>query len=284
MAASSSESAKVSLKLLIDTKSKKVLFAEANKEFVDFLFHNLSLPIGTVIMLLKKNSMVGSLGNLYESIENLSGTYMQPKQSKDVVLNPNVPNYGTRCPLLLFDGDVSIQQQYTIPPTCSMSEVRCKQPFLYPKVKPKLLFHQRIKKTVSPEGPPDSTNDVSMNKEFYKCCSSHAYVADDPSVLCPECYAVMNTKVTYVAGHGSVKESEEVGGFVKGVVTYMVMDDLVVSPMSTISTIATLNTFNVKEVGALEEKVVFLELNEGLKLLKASLQCKNVLTIVFLMS
>ncbi|KAL7612601.1 hypothetical protein Lser_V15G08701 [Lactuca serriola] len=54
----SSSSSEVSLKLLIDTKAKKVLFAEANKQFVDFLFHVLSLPIGTVIKLLNKTSMV----------------------------------------------------------------------------------------------------------------------------------------------------------------------------------------------------------------------------------
>ncbi|GJV97552.1 kinase-like domain, phloem protein 2-like protein [Tanacetum coccineum] len=56
MIASSSDSTKVTLKLLIDTKSKEVLFAEANKEFVDFLFNILSLPVSTVIKLLRKNS------------------------------------------------------------------------------------------------------------------------------------------------------------------------------------------------------------------------------------
>ncbi|KAL6575810.1 hypothetical protein OROHE_000791 [Orobanche hederae] len=61
----------VSLRLLIDTQAKKVLFAEARKDFVDFLFHILSLPIGTIIDLLREQEMVGSLENLYESIENL---------------------------------------------------------------------------------------------------------------------------------------------------------------------------------------------------------------------
>lgn len=51
-------------------------------------------------------------------------------------------------------------------------------------------------------------------------------------------------------------------GFVKGVVTYMVMDDLEVKPMSTISSITVLNKFNVKDVGALQEKTVSLGLNE----------------------
>ncbi|KAM4094087.1 hypothetical protein ACJW30_06G169300 [Castanea mollissima] len=72
------------------------------------------------------------------------------------------------------------------------------------------------------------------------------------------------------------------GGYVKGVVTYMIMDDLEVKPMSTISSITLLNKFNVKQLGDLEEKVVELGMEEGVKLLKASLRSKNVLTDVFL--
>lgn len=75
--------AKVSLRLLIDTSSNKVLFAEAGKDFVDFLFNLFALPLGAVIRLLTKNRMVGSLGNIYESIENLSETYLQPNQNKN---------------------------------------------------------------------------------------------------------------------------------------------------------------------------------------------------------
>ncbi|TQE04871.1 hypothetical protein C1H46_009474 [Malus baccata] len=60
------------------------------------------------------------------------------------------------------------------------------------------------------------------------------------------------------------------------------MDNLGVRPMSTISSIAVLNRFNIKEVGALEEKVVNLGIEEGFKLLKASLETNTVLTNVFL--
>ncbi|ONI25079.1 hypothetical protein PRUPE_2G279000 [Prunus persica] len=45
-------SASVSLKILIDTKSHKVLFAEASKEVVDFLFSFLSLHVATITRLL----------------------------------------------------------------------------------------------------------------------------------------------------------------------------------------------------------------------------------------
>ncbi|CAL2249980.1 unnamed protein product [Prunus armeniaca] len=43
-----------------------------------------------------------------------------------------------------------------------------------------------------------------------------------------------------------------------------------------------LSKFNVKEVGTLEERIVHLGMDEGLKLLKASLESNAVLTNVFL--
>ncbi|MBA0725703.1 hypothetical protein Golax_022267, partial [Gossypium laxum] len=51
------------------------------------------------------------------------------------------------------------------------------------------------------------------------------------------------------------------GGYVKGVITYTIMDDLAVTPMSTISSIAMLSKFNVKQVDALEEKMVDVGIN-----------------------
>lgn len=44
----------VSLKLLVESMSQRVLFAEAGKDFVDFLYNILSFPVGTVIWLLRK--------------------------------------------------------------------------------------------------------------------------------------------------------------------------------------------------------------------------------------
>ncbi|KAI8539929.1 hypothetical protein RHMOL_Rhmol09G0220900 [Rhododendron molle] len=173
MASSSSSSSKevITLKLLVDTTNNRVLFAEAGKDFIDFLFTLLSLPVGTVVRLLTAKSMVGCLGKLYDSVENLSDTYMQPNLSKEVLLKPKVVSTG-------LSGE---------------------------------------------------------------------------------------------------------GGYVKGgVVTYMVMDDLVVIPMSTISGIALLSKFNVTNVASLEEKVVSFGMDEGLKLLKATLHSKMVLTSVFL--
>ena len=78
----------LSLKLVIDTESRRVLCAEAGKKFVDFLFKILALPIGTFVPLLNQE-MVGGLGNIYDSIQNLSTTYFEPNV-KDSLLTPKV--------------------------------------------------------------------------------------------------------------------------------------------------------------------------------------------------
>ncbi|KAH1045739.1 hypothetical protein J1N35_036523 [Gossypium stocksii] len=60
------------------------------------------------------------------------------------------------------------------------------------------------------------------------------------------------------------------------------MDDLVVRPMSAKSIITLLNHLNIKDTGDLEEKVITVGANEGVELLRASMQTKTVLTAVFL--
>ncbi|KAG9135891.1 hypothetical protein Leryth_002597 [Lithospermum erythrorhizon] len=223
----------VKLKLLVDTKSKKVMFAEAGKDCVDFLFYVLSLPISTVIRLLNKKGMVGCISNLYESIENLDQTYLQPNQNKDMILKPKLPFSSASFPLFsLTDGS-------------------------------------------------------SFQKSFYRCGCSYRgnYVANDSRAVCPSCRCTMCTAVTYVAAEVVATEKSgqsEGGGVVTEVVTFMVMDNLEIKPMSTISSITLLNQFNVTEVGALQEKTVTLTMEKALKILELSLKSNTILTSVFL--
>ncbi|KAF7132394.1 hypothetical protein RHSIM_Rhsim09G0162400 [Rhododendron simsii] len=235
MATTTTKAKKVSVKLLVDTKSKRVLFAEAEKDFVDFLFHLLHLPIGTVARLLAKQPLVGSLGNLYESVENLSETHFQSNQTtKDSLLKPKVvPSSAIQVPLLSLYG--AEKMIYTCPDNGTL-------------------------------------NFNSYDK--YNPTHFHPYVAAHASsASCPICRKTLSKVMQYVAAAGE-------GGFVKGKVTFMVMDDLVVTPMSKISSITVLSKLNVKDVGALEEMVVDFGMAEGLNLLKASLNTKKVLTSV----
>ncbi|XP_024315231.1 uncharacterized protein LOC100827759 [Brachypodium distachyon] len=102
----------------------------------------------------------------------------------------------------------------------------------------------------------------------------------------PSCGQQMSMELKLVPAAGARSQpvlQQQLGkGFVQGIVTYTVMDDLKVAPMSSISGITLLNTFGVTDLSALQEKTVQLGYNEGLEILKASLQSKTVLTDVFL--
>ncbi|CAL5210257.1 unnamed protein product [Lathyrus oleraceus] len=238
----SSSSTKVSMKLLIDTKNQKVLFAEASKSVVDFLFNLLCLPIGTVVKLLSANGMVGSLGNLYQSVENLNQNYMLPDQTKDILLNPRAQSSSTDISGFLTQNDAKddheeVTKLYMCPNKCYFQ--------------------------------------VTSNNKIF-CSSQPGYGGCGDYMSC-EVTRVGDKKVAEKKVSTNIKS-----GFVKDVVTFMVMDDLVIEPMSTISSITLLNKFNVKEIGTLQEKNVEMGMDEGIKLLKASLQSKMVLTSVFI--
>ncbi|XP_044946605.1 uncharacterized protein LOC123395643 [Hordeum vulgare subsp. vulgare] len=101
-------STKICLKLLVDTKSNKVLFAEAGKEFVDFVFNLLTLPIGAVAKFISiavegrkagfgnKELFAGtkhataSIGRLYGSASAMDASHMQPHVDKSELLQPKV--------------------------------------------------------------------------------------------------------------------------------------------------------------------------------------------------
>ena len=104
----------LSLKLLVDTMANKVLFAEAGKDFVDFLFHILSLKSGTIIKLVGAKDMVGCLGDLHKSIKALNTHYMQSNVTKELVLQPKAP---VPLPALLKDSwdssDTGARKVYT---------------------------------------------------------------------------------------------------------------------------------------------------------------------------
>jgi Protein of unknown function (DUF674) len=80
---------KLSLKLLIDNESKKVLYAEAGKDVVDFLFGLLALPLGKVSSLLSGKEMVGSIAALRNSLEKLDMSYVVSSQMKTALLGPS---------------------------------------------------------------------------------------------------------------------------------------------------------------------------------------------------
>jgi len=91
-------------------------------------------------------------------------------------------------------------------------------------------------------------------------------MTDVSGTVCPNCSNRMQAATNFVSpSSGQQAQNASTGGakgFVQGVVTYTVLDDLTVTPMSTISGITLLNTFAVKDLGDLHETTVQLGYNE----------------------
>ncbi|KAM0854352.1 hypothetical protein ACQ4PT_050479 [Festuca glaucescens] len=236
MATISTTSTALSMKLLVDTRAQRVLFAEASKDVVDFLFSLLALPVGTAVKLLGKESMVGCLGSLYGSVEKLDGAYVQPGAAKDALLHPTVlsPAVSTKSSLLGL-------------PAAALSPGA---------IKPKMFY--RCNRGCNPVG----------FGAHSTCPSCRGYITDTYATECPSCGSQMTTKLTLVPAESEDQVVAQAAavvsgkGFVQGIVTYTVMDDLAVAPMSSISSITLLNTFDVKDIGALQEKTVQLGYKE----------------------
>ncbi|KAE8800136.1 hypothetical protein D1007_24429 [Hordeum vulgare] len=174
----------MTMKLLVDTKAQRVVYAEAGKDVVDFLFSLLTLPLGTVASLLTPGSMFGSVGNLHASVGNLDDSYMCRDDAKAALRTP------------------------------------------------------AGRKLLQP-APAES-------------------------------------------GDGGVAPRAAAPGFVQGVVTYTVRDDLKVAPASAVSGVTLLKSLGINDVGSLQEKTVQLGHAEGLGILRASLRSRTVLTDVFM--
>ena len=110
----------VSLKLFVDKKKRRVLFAEADNKFVDFLLSIFTLPVGVVTRLLKDGGgVVGCLPSLYQSIKNLSVTYIKQEKNKLFLLEPKLVMPGAELPLLLPNVASTFSQLYRCPNTGS---------------------------------------------------------------------------------------------------------------------------------------------------------------------
>nr|DAD37215.1 TPA_asm: hypothetical protein HUJ06_007856 [Nelumbo nucifera] len=248
----------INLKLLVDMNTNKVLFAEAGKELVDFVFHLLSLPMGSIMrLLIPLSSSNGCFGNLYNSVDNLHEMYIQANTDKALLLQPEIASSTSSG----FGQEIVLLQP--------QSGIRANP---LPKLK------------------------------FYRCPRTCGTVTNVMFTRCT-CGYEMSSEMQLI--EPAVAATPTRRGYVKEVVTYMITDDLEISPISTVSTIALLSKFGINGIDALEEMVVELGRDEvarnlytrpplslslsqgcfgfvqGLALLRASLQPKSVLTKVF---
>ncbi|KAL5201141.1 hypothetical protein ABZP36_035495 [Zizania latifolia] len=234
------------LKLLLDKRSKRVLYAEAQKEAVDFLIGLLRVPAGLAARVLAKHDAAapGSLGKLYAGARALDDAFfVSASPNRDAMLSPALPSAALR-----------------------------------------LLGESLLR------APPAAKRFFRCNAYTMPCRNNPTNVTDVSGLPCPSCRQPMNVEMRWSPGDAQGKLAETLaqeaageggGGYVKEVVTYLVMDDLTIEPMSTISAVMLLKKFDVKDCSALDEMTVALGPAECVKLLKASLDSSTALTDVF---
>ncbi|XP_021721060.1 uncharacterized protein LOC110688605 [Chenopodium quinoa] len=173
----------ITLKLLVNKESKKVVYAEAGKEFVDFLLGLMDLPLGSILRILSSLS----LGKIYESAKSIEGSISRNMKSVNLSLTLNIP------PIL-------------------------------------------------------SSRSSSSNINY---------------------------------SYSSSQQTDEVDGYVKGAVAYMVMDDLTITP-SSISSINLFKTHGIKDMCTLQEMIVQVHAEKALNLVRAAFGSSTVLTDIFI--
>lgn len=105
-----SNSKKMILKIMFEKSSKKLLFAEAEEDFVEFLFSLLIIPLGMVEWLLGCNTGLNNIDNLYRSIADhvIDDKYLKGVHAKNSLMKPKVnSDYSKSCFLLFSEGSSS---------------------------------------------------------------------------------------------------------------------------------------------------------------------------------
>jgi len=81
---------------MVNKSNNKIVLAEADGDFVDFLFSFLTTPLGSILNLTNGKFPLGSIGNLYRSVKRLDPSWFKGS-SKESLLNLRVaPHFGCK--------------------------------------------------------------------------------------------------------------------------------------------------------------------------------------------
>ncbi|KAM1753653.1 hypothetical protein ACFX1X_006235 [Malus domestica] len=81
---------KISLKVLMNNLTNKVIFAEGDSDFIDVLLSFLTIPLGKIVRLSNRSQplRIGCMDNLYGSVENLDLQHFRTAECRDMLLHP----------------------------------------------------------------------------------------------------------------------------------------------------------------------------------------------------
>ncbi|WOG95780.1 hypothetical protein DCAR_0415108 [Daucus carota subsp. sativus] len=258
--------APLSLKLVIDNSTEKVICAEAEKDFVDFLFGLLRTPLGSLIRDLAKEGMCQSwsLSKVYLSVTKLGDEYLQTEQTKQTLLNPNMPPSNTK----------------GAPPFSTSSSSFGTTPGSFGTIPPN-LFESAFGSGSGSFG----CGSGSFGSSPSSFGSGSGSFGSSPSSFgpSPSSFGTSPGSFDFSGLFRAPRNDDrkEVNGYVKGSVTYMISDDLTVKPKPGISCVRFLKSLGVKDMDTVEEKIVKIDAKKALQLVKTSFESSTVLTDVF---
>ena len=100
---------KITLKLLQDKITEKILYTEAGDDFVDVLLSFLTFPLGSIVKLLNKQSSLSCVDNLYNSVDFLAaaGDYFKSGDCKNMLLAPKLyPHFNCSNQVLRIEANI----------------------------------------------------------------------------------------------------------------------------------------------------------------------------------
>jgi hypothetical protein len=233
----------MAIKLMVNKRSGKIMYAEAGKDFVDLLFSFLVMPTGAIAKQAlvskdnkeKDDTKVCCITNLYKSVESLSASLM--KGDKAVLLDPKVVS-------TTYTNDI----------------LRIESP--------------------SSATPPKYYACSNAGSYYSGGCytSTHNLSTQSGTVMC-SCGSWLNREVQLV---DKAPVPVLPSGFVKKGANFVITDDFNIIPVNSTDTIIQLWTkLDVREPTELEERNATVGPNEVLGLLKAALVSNTALNDVF---
>ncbi|KAL3635473.1 hypothetical protein CASFOL_020020 [Castilleja foliolosa] len=208
-------SKKIVLKVVVQKSTNKLLFAQAEENFIDFLFSLLTIPLGGAEFLMDGSTSFTNIDNLYRSVANLIDAKYFKSNAKIRLTKPKLAQGYRPIP------------RYRIFP----------------------LEEEKTRKVYFYEGERSKGDSMSFSSR-----SGGSFI-----------------EVLFL---NSLKEQ---GSYVKGPGTYMVRDDLSVTPLCMTSYLSNLNALKIP-FSDVTEMEVEIGLQEGLSILNASLVSKSALS------
>ncbi|CAL4965331.1 unnamed protein product [Urochloa decumbens] len=292
--------APATMKLFVDRGSQRVVFAEAGKDVVDFLFGLLAMPLGAADRLLAAagddgGGALGSIANVYASVEKMDAACVQSAAARDtLLLDPATPPPPPRPSSPSAAADSSDTYRFIYDGSrISFSEPTALSSPLAPAVPPHVLtFDPTTAPFCSPARQPswDTRFPFGVPPPVPK---PPAPAVTGVKLLCPDPNCALPLFLYRCDACRAARLPKGSGGFVKDLAaaSYTVTDDLTVAPASGASRIVALvKSLGVKDLesstrsrrGRSTSDAKRCRRSTALGILKAALHSKTVLTDAFL--